>query len=241
MTTDNELYYGQTDPSTGQGGWNGQRFLIQQQMLGLNTSLPVRVLSVKASGVNPVGFVSIQILVDQVTGNDKTVSHGEIPNVPYFRLQGGANAVIIDPEVGDIGMACFASRDISAVKNARQEAPPGSRRAHDFSDAMYVGGLLNGTPAQYIQFTEGGIIVHSPTNIKAEAPTVDVVTTTANITATNTNINSNVNMGDLAGAIRSMVDDRFVAFYNAHTHPSNGAPPSVSVGAGVLTSKVKAN
>jgi hypothetical protein len=179
MSTDNTLYYGQTDPTTDQGEFNRLRFAIDQAMLTLNTSLPVRVLSVQASGVAPVGFVSIQILVDQVTGNDMTVPHGEIPNVPYIRLQGGANAVIIDPQVGDIGLACFASRDISAVKSARQTAPPGSRRAHDFSDAMYIGGLLNGTPTQYIHFTDGGILLYSPVKTRVEAPVIEAVASTS--------------------------------------------------------------
>lgn len=198
MATDTNLYYGQTDPATGQGDWNKMRFIIEQQMLGLNTSMPVRVLSVQATGVAPVGFVSIQILVDQVTGNDMTIPHGEITNVPYMRLQGGSNAIIIDPQVGDIGMACFASRDISAVKNARQAAPPGSRRAYDFSDAMYIGGILNGTPVQYIQFTEGGILVHSPTNVTIEAPTVTVtgdLTVTGNAVFIGTMANNGTNIG----------------------------------------------
>lgn len=173
MTTDNTAYYGQADPATDQGEWNRLRFAIQQQILELNTSLPVKVISVQASGVTPVGFVSVQILVDQITGDGKTVEHGVIPNVPYFRLQGGSNAVIIDPQVGDIGMACFASRDISAVKNARQVAPPGSRRAYDFSDAMYIGGFLNSAPAQYIHFTESGIVVYSPSSLTFEAPNMN--------------------------------------------------------------------
>lgn len=183
MTTDTTLYYGQTDPTTDQGDWNRLRFAIQQQMLALNTSMPVRVLSVQAGGIGPVGFVSIQILVDQVTGDDKTVPHGEITNVPYVRLQGGANAIIIDPQVGDIGLACFSSRDISAVKNARSDAPPGSRRAYDFSDAVYIGGLLNGTPTQYIQFTEGGILVHSPNTVTVQAQSAVVEAATVAVEA----------------------------------------------------------
>lgn len=214
MSTDTEQYYGQTDPTSDNGDWNKLRFAIQQQMLGLNTSMPVRVLSVQAAGLAPVGFVSIQILVDQVTGNDLTVPHGEIPNVPYMRLQGGANAVIIDPQVGDIGIACFASRDISAAKNARQVAPPGSRRSYDCSDAMYIGGILNGTPTQYIQFTDGGILVHSQ---------------------------NQVSIGDTAATVRALVDERMVAFFNSHTHPGNNQVPSQVMGAGQITSKTKAN
>lgn len=213
MAVDNTQYYGQTDPTTGQGDWNAMRFAIQQQMLGLNTSMPVEVLSVQAAGVAPVGFVNIRILVSQVTGDDRTVDHGEIPNVPYFRLQGGVNAVIIDPAPGDIGMASFCSRDISAVKNARKAAPPGSRRSYDFSDAMYLGGFLNKTPTQYIQFTEGGILIHSTSAVKC---------------------------GDTEAVVRRLVDERMLALYNAHTH-GGGPMPDVPMTAAQLTEKTVAN
>ncbi len=213
MTVDTQQYYGQTDTTTGQGAWNAMRFAIQQQMLGLNTSLPVEVVSVRAAGVAPVGFVYLRILVSQVTGDDRTVDHGEIPNVPYFRLQGGANAVIIDPEPGDIGMASFCSRDISAVKNARQAAPPGSRRSYDFSDAMYVGGFLNKAPTQYIQFTEGGILVHSASSVK---------------------------IGNTEAELRRLVDERFVAFFNGHKH-GDGPPPDVPMTDAQLTAITVAN
>jgi hypothetical protein len=213
MTTDTTQYYGQTDPSTGQGDWNRMRFMMQQQMLSLNTSMPVQVISVQASGVSPVGFVSIQVMASQVTGDDLTVDHGVIPNVPYFRLQGGTDAVIIDPKVGDIGMACFCSRDISAVKNARKLAPPGSRRAYDFSDAMYLGGFLNGTPVQYVQFTDEGILVHSPNAVK---------------------------LGDTQEALRKLVDERMVELFNTHTHGS-GPPPNQEMSAEQLTVKTVAN
>lgn len=230
MTTNTEQYFGQTDPTTAQGQWNQQRFLIDQQILGLNTSMPVEVLSVSGVGLNPVGFVSIRILVSLVTGDDMTIDHGEIVNVPYMRLQGGANAVIIDPQVGDIGMACFCSRDISSVKNARAAAPPGSRRSYDFSDCMYVGGFLNGTPSQYIQFTEGGIIVHSPAKVRLEAPTVQAD-------------GDLVQLGDVEATLRKLIDDRLIALYNNHTHLSGGAGiPAVQLTpATVATVKTEAN
>ena len=218
MATDTDLYYGQTDPTTRQGEWNRMRFVIQQQMRNLNTSMPVRVLSVQAAGVAPVGFVSVQILVDQVTGNDMTVPHGEITNVPYMRLQGGANAVIIDPQVGDIGIACFASRDISAVKNARQTAPPGSRRAYDFSDAMYIGGILNAAPVQYIQFTEGGIIVHSPSAVTVEAPVVNVNATTINSTGNLTHTGNAAFIGAMTNNGKNIG--------STHTHAGSPTAPN---------------
>jgi hypothetical protein len=235
MTTDTTQYYGQTDPSTGQGDWNRQRFLIQQQMLNLNTSMPVQVISVQATGVAPVGFVNIQVMASQVTGDDKTVDHGIIPNVPYFRLQGGTNAVIIDPEPGDIGIANFCSRDISAVKNARQLAPPGSRRAYDFSDAMYSGGFLNKTPVQYIHFTGEGIMIYSPTAIKSEAPLFRV-------DAPTTEINSTVaDIGNLDLAVLKLIDERIIQLYNEHTHILSPVPDVQLTPAMVATIHTKAN
>lgn len=228
MATDTQQYYGQTDPATGQGDWNAQRFMIQQQMLALNTSMPVEVLSVQATGVAPVGFVSIKILVDQVTGNDRTVEHGEIPNVPYMRIQGGENAVIIDPEVGDIGIACFCSRDISAVKNARKAAPPGSRRAYDFSDAMYCGGFLNKTPTQYIHFTPQGIMVYSPVRNRLEAPLIQADA-------------PSVQLGDVESTLRKLIDERLIAIYNAHTHGGGPAPDIPLTLGAVATTATEAN
>ncbi|MNO44418.1 hypothetical protein D3C76_346610 [compost metagenome] len=217
MPVDVGQYYGQTDPTTGSGDWNSRRFEIQQQIMNLNTNIPVQVLRVKGSGVNPVGFVDVLVLVSQVSGDDMTVDNLEIPNVPYMRLQGGTNAVIIDPEVGDIGMGSFCSRDISAVKSARKAAPPGSRRAYNFSDCMYTGGFLNNAPTQYIQFTAGGIIVHSPTKVRVEAPVVQID-------------GSDVQLGDVEATLLRLIDERLIALYNAHTHLSGGSGvPSVQL------------
>lgn len=198
MAVDTTQYFGFTDPTTNAGDFNKLRFIIQEQMMGLNTSMPVRVVSVQASGVAPVGLVSIQILVDQITGNGMAVPHGVIPNVPYFRYQGGSSAVIIDPKEGDIGMACFCSRDISSVKNARKSAPPGSRRSYDFSDAMYVGGFLNGAPTQYIHFSDSGIVVHSPSKVTIDAPSIDIegmVNITGDTVITGSLMNNGKNIG----------------------------------------------
>jgi len=215
MPTNIDQFYGQTDPTTGTGEWNRQRFLIEQQILALNTSMPVEVMKVTAGGVGPVGFVDIKILVSLVTGDDMTIDHGIIPNVPYVRIQGGENAVIIDPAVGDMGLACFCSRDITSVKNARAAAPPGSRRSYDFSDCVYTGGILNKAPTQYIQFTAGGILVHSA---------------------------NGVSVGDTAATVRRLVDERMVAFYNAHTHTSGGAGiPVTPMDVNQLTTLTKAN
>ena len=200
-------------PSDFDSEQNGLNFAIRQAMLKLQTALPVRVMAVRNAGLAPVGQVDIQVLVDMVDGQGNTVQHGTISNVPYFRLQGGTNAVIVDPSPGDIGMACFCSRDISAVKSVKDAAPPGSWRSHDFSDALYLGGFLNGTPTSYIQITDGGILVHNTSGVK---------------------------LGDTGADVRRLVDERMVEWANSHTHGSGPVPDS-PMGNGQLTTLTKAN
>jgi hypothetical protein len=118
-------------------------------------------------------------------------------------------------------MASFCSRDISAVKNARQSAPPGSRRQYSFSDCMYFGGFLNGTPTQYIQFTEGGILLHSPTSIKNDAPVVQ--------------------LGNIESALRKLVDERLIPLYNSHQHGTSPVPNVQLTPETVLTVATEAN
>lgn len=238
MTTDNQAYYGQNRQTSTEGDFNQMQFVIAQQLAKLQTSLPVRVESVTGGGLAPVGFVTITVLVNQLSGDDKPYPGATIPNVPYMRLQGGANAVIIDPKPGDIGMACFASRDITSVKNARRAAPPGSKRRYNFSDAMYVGGILNGTPTQYIQFTDGGIVVQSPHAVNVNAPIIS-----ANASESATIQAPSVSIGAGGAALRAMIDERIIAVYNGHSHPSNGAVPTQQItnASSVSTSVTKAN
>ena len=167
-----EKYYGNVQPSDDASAYNELVFQINAIMKRVNTCMPVQVTAVKAGGLGPVGFVDVQVMVTQLTGNNTVVANPSIQNVPYFRVQGGKNAVIIDPQVGDIGVACFCQRDISSVKKVRAVAPPGSHRMFSFSDAVYFGGTLNGTPEQYIKFDGSGIAVYSPTKITCTAPEI---------------------------------------------------------------------
>lgn len=165
-------------------------YQIQQELKKMETCLPVKVLAVSGGGLAPVGYVDVQPLVQQLTVANQPVSQGTITNLPYFRLQGGSNAVIIDPEVGDIGLACFASRDVSGVKNVKGESPPSSRRQYSLNDGFYIGGFLNKTPVQYIQFGQDGIKIYSPTKLTLEAPQIlidsPIIQVTGNFAQTGT-------------------------------------------------------
>jgi len=152
--------------------WQNEKFKMDYFLSKVNTALPVKVVAVKGGGLAPVGYVDVKPMVRQMAVSGRSIENPVIHNVPYFRLQGGTNAVIIDPAVGDIGIAVFAQRDISSVKRTRADAGCGSLRMHDLGDAMYIGGVLNQAPAQYIQFSSAGIKVYSPTKVTVEAPEI---------------------------------------------------------------------
>lgn len=156
--------------------------MVQQAIGKLQTATLVKIEKCTSPGdLSPVGFVDVTPLVNQLDAAGNPTPHVTIFNVPYFRLQGGKNAVIIDPEPGDIGVAVFASRDITKVKATKAAANPGSFRQYSFADGLYLGGMLNAVPEQYAQFNADGIRVHSPVKIKLDAPDIQLVADTVEI------------------------------------------------------------
>ncbi len=174
-----------------QSGADGARqfeaisFLIRNMLSKLNTATLVKVMAVTNSGgVSAVGFVDIMPMVNMLDGKGNAVAHKTIYRCPYLRIQGGSNAVILDPQVGDIGIAVFADRDISSATANKAPSNPGSFRQFDAADGMYLGGVLNGVPSQYVQFAAAGITIHSPSAVVLSAPDVQINCTTLEIAAT---------------------------------------------------------
>ena len=164
---------GMLQPSTLWGVYNNLRFLVQQMLAEVQTATIVKVVACTNEGeLSPVGSVDVLILPNQISGQMVATPHLTMYGLPYLRIQGGSNAVIMDPQPGDIGIAVFASRDITNVKSTKAQANPATFRTHDFADGMYLGGLLNGVPSQYIQFTDTGINIVSPTQVTITAPTI---------------------------------------------------------------------
>ena len=162
--------------------------LIVRMILGqLATATLVQVKAVTPNDDSLAigGTVDVVPMVHMLDGSNNAIPHGPLYSLPFFRLQGGTNAVQIDPKVNDIGVALFASRDISAVKRTRARAAPGSLRQHDMADGLYLGGFLNGVPTQYVRFTASGIEVVSPNAVDIKAPQITLdgaVTVTGDVT-----------------------------------------------------------
>lgn len=152
--------FGQLDPSDTASAYNVACFQISQLMKLMNTMTPVKVMAVNATGgLALAGTVDVQPLVSMIDGNNNVTPHGTVNGLTYFRMQGGKNAIILDPVVGDIGFAVFADHDISAVVSSKAAAPPGSQRRFDWADGIYVGGILNDVPDQYVLMSDSGISI----------------------------------------------------------------------------------
>lgn len=178
-------YEGTQRPGSTASDFNAMTFLIRSLMGRMATATMVKVVGVTNAGeVGAAGFVDIVPLVSQVAADGTAIPHGTIYRCPYLRVIGGADAVILDPKVGDIGVAVFADRDISTVVATKAAAHPGSLRRFDMSDALYLFGWSGQAPAQYVRFSSAGIEVHSPAMVKISAPDVQISAQTLEITAT---------------------------------------------------------
>lgn len=203
-------------------------YIIRSALSGLRTAIPVKVISVTNSGgVSAIGKVSVQPLVSSVDGNGQTWEHGIIHNVPYMRIQGGSNGVILDPVVGDVGIATVCDRDISTVKNTGAVSAPGSNRKNDMSDMVYLMTIIGAAPSQYIQFNSSGITILSPTKVKINAPNVEInAGTECKITAPTITLNGALNQTSGAAATFSgsmtVTGDVTAAGTSVHTHKHGG-------------------
>ena len=134
-------------------------YIINNLIANIHTMMPVKILSVTVppDSLAPIGRCEVLPLVQQIDGSNNVYPMGKIINVPYLRVQGGSNAIVIDPQVGDVGLCGFCERDISIVKRTGGLSAPDTRRKYDINSAVYMFTMMSGTPTQYIHFKTSGI------------------------------------------------------------------------------------
>lgn len=165
--------------NSGASEYNALSFMMEQMIKGLvNTAIPVRVDSCTKPGVGgAAGYVSATPLVKQRGADGKSLDPVSLPQLPFFRLQAGTAAVVLDPQPGDIGLAICSQQDSSNVQ-AGTSGPvqAGSFRCFDISDSFYVGGFMNQTPETYVHLDpeKGEATIKAPTKITIEAPTIEL-------------------------------------------------------------------
>lgn len=141
------------------GDFNLLVSIFMQLMGKVRTATIVQIVDCTVNNaVGPIGLVDAQPLIGMVDGAFKVYPHGIIHNLAYMRIQGGSNAIIIDPQPNDIGLAVICDRDISVVKNTGAASPPGSGRTFDLADGVYCFPIYSqNAPQQYWQFTATGM------------------------------------------------------------------------------------
>lgn len=144
--------------------------LVRQIMAGKAFAAIVAVTAVSGGGADAgPPTVNVRPLVNQIDGLGNQTPHGIVNGLPVFRLQGGPGAFVLDPVVGDIGLAVICDRDISAVKATGAQSGPGSWRTNSWADGCYFGGYLNAAPASYVQINAGGVNIQTAGTITINA------------------------------------------------------------------------
>ena len=159
-----------TRPQDSASDSNAQQFLMSQFLLGKAFITLALVTSVNEDGT----VVSVKPMVEGFTGGGDVIQNSIIYGVPVWRLQRGNSAVKMKPVPMDIGLIAICDRDITSVKKSKSPALPGSNRNHSYSDAIYLGGVLNAEPSQYIDFKDDGIDVVSPLRVNINGQSVSI-------------------------------------------------------------------
>lgn len=165
--------------NSGASEFNALSFMMEQMIKGMvNTAIPVRVDSCTKPGVGgAAGYVSATPLVKQRGADGKTLDTVSIPQLPFFRLQCGSAAIVVDPQPGDIGLAICSQQDASNLQAGSSDpVQAGSFRCFDLSDSFYVGGFLGQAPQTYVHLDpeKGEVTVKAPTKITLDAPTIEL-------------------------------------------------------------------
>lgn len=151
---ENSEVKGVANYAAGNSQYNALSFMIQQAIREqVNTCIICKVVGVSD------GYVDVLPMVTQVSGKDEAIAPTTLYKLPYMRYHAGVAAVILNPVVGDIGLAVFAGKDCSNVKVGTTEpVPPASFRDNSMANGFFIGGFLNQAPSVFIELTQGGAV-----------------------------------------------------------------------------------
>ena len=193
---ENSEVKGVANYAAGNSQYNALSFMIQQAIREqVNTCIICKVVGVSD------GYVDVLPLVTQISGKDEAIAPTTLYHLPFMRYHAGIAAVILNPVVGDIGLAVFAGKDCSNVKVGTSEpVPPASFRDNSMANGFFIGGFLNQAPSVFVELTQGGAV---------------------NITAPGgVNINGNVTVsGDVVASGKSLVNHTHMGVHGETSPP----------------------
>lgn len=172
---------------SGNSDYNMNSAFIRNMIGEIYTAEPVVVVAVyeNSGSEGPPGFVNVLPLVSQYDAYNEVIEGVRLNRLPYFRLQAGAAAIVLDPKVGDIGIAVYMKRDSSDISVGQTEPiKPNTFRAFDQSDGFFIGGFYNRQPTVFVELDEAGSInITAPDRVVVNTDSATINSNTATVNA----------------------------------------------------------
>jgi hypothetical protein len=172
--------------------FNALSFMMRQAIREqVNTCVICKVVGVSG------GYVDVLPLVSQISGKGEAVPPATLFHLPFMRYHAGSAAVILNPVVGDLGLAVFSTKDNSGVKQGTAEpVPPASFRGNTMANGFYIGGFLNAEPTTFIELGQNGqITITAPGGVAINGD----VTVTGDVTAGSVSLKNHTHTDSVGG------------------------------------------
>jgi len=146
--------------------------------------------------------LTVKPLIKSLDGSGVSKEAELVHGIPWFRLQMGESALIMDPKVGDIGIMLVCDENIHNIKESKVASVPANGHRHSRADGIYLGGigLLNAAPTEYIKFTGSGIKIVGDVDLTGKLTTSSTITAAGEVTGNGIKLSTHVHSGVESGS-----------------------------------------
>ncbi len=206
--------------------YNALNFIITSIIKStVNTCYAVTVTKVDTDNQK----VTVKPLIAQIDADNNKIELPEIFEIPYFRYSAGRTAVKLDPVAGDIGVLIIFKSDSNNIKTGdNSQILPSSFLNYPMYSGIYIGGMLNNDPENYIEIKGDDITINANKKIVINCQTAEINADSE------VNINSSkINLGENASL--ALINEKITDALNQHTHnyintagtPTPTTPPNI--------------
>ncbi len=189
--------------------YNALNFIITSIIKStVNTCYAVTVTKVDADNQK----VTVKPLIAQIDADNNKIELSEIFEIPYFRYSAGRTAVKLDPVAGDIGVLIIFKSDSNNIKTGdNSQILPNTFLNYPLYSGIYIGGMLNNDPENYIEIKDDSITINANKKIVINCQTAEINADSE------VNINSSkINLGENASL--ALINEKITDALNQHTH-----------------------
>ncbi len=189
--------------------YNALNFIITSIIKStVNTCYAVTVTKVDADNQK----VTVKPLIAQIDADNNKIELPEIFEIPYFRYSAGRTAVKLNPVAGDIGVLIIFKSDSNNIKTGdNSQILPNTFLNYPLYSGIYIGGMLNNDPENYIEIKDDSITINANKKIVINCQTAEINADSE------VNINSSkINLGENASL--ALINEKITDALNQHTH-----------------------